>query len=100
MTMQRRRPNQSQQVPIRTEPMDDLFDYAGRQVATTLSAPKPRDAELWSVKTVRLKTGLSRASIYRYVRRGEFPRRLRIGPGRVAWMASEVTAWIESRPRL
>jgi predicted DNA-binding transcriptional regulator AlpA len=80
--------------------MDDLFAYAGRPVATSLSAPKLSDAVLWSANTVRLKTGLSRASIYRYVRRGEFPRRLRIGPGRVAWMASEVTAWIESRPRL
>jgi prophage regulatory protein len=80
--------------------MDDLFAYAGRPVATSLSARKLSDAVLWSVNTVRLKTGLSRASIYRYVRRGQFPKRLRIGPGRVAWMASEVTAWIESRPRL
>jgi predicted DNA-binding transcriptional regulator AlpA len=44
------------------------------------------------------KTGLSRASIYRYLARNWFPARRRIGPGRVAWLASEVVAWMETRP--
>jgi prophage regulatory protein len=60
---------------------------------------QPNHDELWSLKTVVLKTGLSRASIYRYAARGLFPARRRIGPGRVAWLASEVLAWMESRPR-
>ena len=52
----------------------------------------------WDLRTVAQKTGLSRATIYRYVARGEFPQRRKVGPGRVAWLASEVTAWSLSRP--
>lgn len=55
---------------------------------------------LWNNKTVVQKTGLSRASIYRYIRREAFPPGRRIGPNRVAWVPGEVLAWIESRPRL
>ena len=54
--------------------------------------------ELWSIKVVTTKTGLSRASIYKYVELGLFPRQRQLGPGRVAWRASEIRAWIESRP--
>ena len=56
--------------------------------------------ELWSIKTVIQKTGLSRASIYRYVARNLFPPRRRVGPGRVAWLSSEVLAWMQSRPEI
>ena len=56
------------------------------------------DDELWSFKTVVAKTGLSRSSIYSYVAQGLFPRQRRLGPRRVGWLASEVRAWIASRP--
>jgi prophage regulatory protein len=71
---------------------DDLFAYAPRPV------PQATDEELWSIKIVRQKTGLSRASVYNYISLGLFPRQRRIGPGRVAWRASEVRTWIEGRP--
>ena len=58
------------------------------------------DELLWNIKTVILKTGLSRASIYRYMKRERFPPPRRVGPNRVAWVPAEVVAWIESRPRL
>jgi predicted DNA-binding transcriptional regulator AlpA len=72
--------------------MNDLFEYAQRQ------APQPIDDELWSMKIVRVKTGLSRASVYKYMALGLFPRQRHLGPGRVAWLASDVRGWIESRP--
>jgi predicted DNA-binding transcriptional regulator AlpA len=72
--------------------MDDLFAYVPRQ------APQAADEELWSIKIVRMKTGLSRASVYNYIALGLFPRQRRIGPRRVAWRASEVRTWIEGRP--
>ena len=64
------------------------------------SGPDPPDELLWNIKTVILKTGLSRASIYRYMKRERFPPPRRVGPNRVAWVPAEVVAWIESRPRL
>jgi prophage regulatory protein len=60
----------------------------------------PPDELLWNIKTVIAKTGLSRPSIYRYMKRGHFPPRRRIGPNRVAWIPSEVVAWIETCPLL
>lgn len=56
------------------------------------------DDLFWSLKTVRQKTGLSSASIYRYMALDLFPSRRKLGPNRVGWLASEVKAWSESRP--
>ena len=71
---------------------DTLVDAAHRPLAL------PSGDELWSVKIVTLKTGLSRTSLYKYVKLGLFPRQRHLGRGRVAWRASEVRDWIESRP--
>jgi prophage regulatory protein len=62
--------------------------------------PDPPDELLWNIKTVILKTGLSRPSIYRYMKRGKFPPRRRVGPNRVAWAATDILAWIETCPCL
>ena len=72
--------------------MSDLFEYQQRQ------APQPAEEELWSIRVVRMKTGLSRASVYKYMALGLFPRQRHLGPGRVAWRASDVRTWIDSRP--
>jgi len=64
------------------------------------SGPDSPDELLWNIKTVILKTGLSRASVYRHMKRGLFPQRRRIGPNRVAWVAREILAWIETCPCL
>ena len=43
-------------------------------------------------------TGLSRMTIYRLERDGQFPPRRRLGSNSVAWIDSEVTEWIAARP--
>jgi len=35
--------------------------------------------------------------IQRLEKRGEFPKRIRLGPNRVGWSLQEVTAWIDER---
>ena len=45
------------------------------------------------------KTGLSRTTIWRRERSGDFPPRIRLGGRSVGWLDSEVEAWLESRPR-
>ena len=45
---------------------------------------------------VTKSTGLSRASIYRYMREGVFPKSVRLGPRSVAWRESEVEQWKQS----
>lgn len=39
-------------------------------------------------------TTLHRATIYRMIERGEFPKNRQISPQRVAWSAEQVDAWI------
>jgi prophage regulatory protein len=90
--MHHRRATRSQDVHRTIAAMDDLFAYAERQ------PQQATDEELWSIKAVMAKTGLSRTSICAYVARGIFPRQRHLGPGRVAWLASEVQAWMSSRP--
>jgi prophage regulatory protein len=41
--------------------------------------------------------GLSRASIYRLVVAGEFPRQFKIGTSAVGWLREEIEAWIIER---
>jgi prophage regulatory protein len=89
--MQNRRPGPSAPIQGPTNAKDDVIDPAQR----SMPPPKALDDEMWSIKIILHKTGLSRASIYKYIDLGLFPRHL--GPGRVAWRASEVRTWIETR---
>jgi prophage regulatory protein len=41
-------------------------------------------------------TSLSRTTRWRMERRGEFPKRVRLSPGRVGWRQAEIEAWIRS----
>ena len=43
-------------------------------------------------------TGMSRASIYRQMQEGDFPRPVKVGSTAVRWKESDIAAWIESRP--
>jgi len=52
---------------------------------------------LLTIREVEAFARLSKPTIYILVKRGEFPRQLRLGPNRVAWLKSEVLAWIEDR---
>jgi prophage regulatory protein len=46
---------------------------------------------------VRDRTGLSRSTIWRLERRGDFPRHRRISANAVAWVENEVADWIRSK---
>jgi prophage regulatory protein len=48
-------------------------------------------------KTLLQKIPLSDVTLWRMEKAGTFPKRRQLSPGRVAWLASEVDAWIESR---
>ncbi|TBB88094.1 helix-turn-helix transcriptional regulator [Rhizobium ruizarguesonis] len=48
---------------------------------------------------LRPKKGISysRPQIWRKVKDGSFPRPIKVGAGRSAWVDSEIDAWIEQR---
>ena len=52
---------------------------------------------LIGLREVMRLTSLSRTSIWRRERDGQFVRRRRCGPNRVAWILSEVQSWIRER---
>lgn len=74
-----------------------MHDRNPPYVSDTMARPLP-DEELWSLHVVKAKTGLSRSTIYAYIAAGTFPPQRRLGLRRVAWLASEVKAWIVTRP--
>ncbi len=43
---------------------------------------------------------LSRTTRWRLERRGEFPKRRQLSPGRVGWSLRELVIWGESRPQV
>lgn len=47
-------------------------------------------------RDVEKLSGLSRATIYRLIKVGKFPRPLSIGTGSVRWRQSDVIAWQSS----
>ena len=49
-------------------------------------------------RDVESTTGMSRASIYRLMQQGDFPRPVKVGSTAVRWKESEIAAWMESRP--
>ncbi len=44
-------------------------------------------------------TGMSRASIYNMVKRGDFPQHVKIGPKASGWVVAEVQEWIAAKVR-
>lgn len=42
----------------------------------------------------RARTGISRTTAWRLMRAGTFPKPVHISSGRVAWLESEIDAWI------
>lgn len=52
---------------------------------------------LLKIREVVTVTSLSRATIYRTIRRGEFPDRIKLSPRRVGWPEAEIAAWIQAQ---
>ena len=47
---------------------------------------------------VSQRIGLSRSSVWRMERKGEFPRHRRLSSNSVGWLETEIEAWLRNRP--
>ena len=54
---------------------------------------------LLRLSEVLTRTALARSTIYRKMRDGSFPERLKIGVRAVRWPESEIEAWLAARPQ-
>ena len=52
-----------------------------------------------SMREVTVLTTYSRPSIYRLIATRGFPRPIKMGDVKIAFLADEVEAWLKSRPR-
>ena len=52
---------------------------------------------MWRIEEVTSRTGLARSTIYYKMARDEFPQSISLGLRATAWIAEEVTEWIEQR---
>lgn len=52
---------------------------------------------LLRLKSLKVKVGLGKTSIHEKIKRGEFPKPIPLGARAVAWLESDIDAWIESR---
>lgn len=58
------------------------------------------EVEMIKLPEVRRITGLGTTSIYNKMARGEFPRQVKLSIHGVAWVKSEVVAWVNELVRL
>ena len=54
-------------------------------------------AQILRLPTVKARTGLSRSTIYMYVKDGVFPKPVSLGARAVGWLDSEIDDWIDQR---
>jgi prophage regulatory protein len=92
--------------PIRVSSNGDARGSANARavaeaVAEILRLPESPDQavslRLLRFPAVRERTGLSRSTIWRLERNGDFPRHRRISANAVAWVEEEVVCWIHSK---
>ncbi len=57
------------------------------------------DDRLLRIDQVREMVPKDKATIYRWIAKGDFPRGYRIGPGSVAWLRSEILEWMNNHTR-
>jgi prophage regulatory protein len=48
---------------------------------------------------VRRRTGFSNAALYAAIRKGEFPKQVRVSKRATAWVEQEIDEWISTRMR-
>jgi prophage regulatory protein len=53
--------------------------------------------KLIRLSDVRKRVPFSRSAIYLLVSQGKFPKPVNIGPRAVAWIESEIDAWVQAR---
>lgn len=91
--------------PARMTGQDEARALASRSIApiTPAQPEVQQDASRATpIRMLRLSqvaaiTGLSKTKIYQLQIQGDFPMRVQLSPRRVAWVESEVQAWLAAR---
>ena len=71
-----------------------------RREVTNMAQTIQREPAFLRRKQVEMRTGLSRSTIYQYIKDGAFPKSVPLGPRAVGWIESEVSEWIAERVKI
>ena len=74
----------------------ELCSSSDREVSN-MAQLNQRDPVILRRRQVEARTGLSRSTLYQYIKNGAFPRSVPLGPRAVGWVESEVSEWIATR---
>ncbi len=66
-------------------------------MANTLTQVHPPAEKFLRKPAVFDRVGLSDTTVWRLARAGKFPKPIRISPGAVAWLESDIDDWISAR---
>ena len=71
-------------------------------VGELMSMKQDTESELAILRRrqVEQRTGLSRSTLYQYIKDGKFPKPVPLGPRAVGWLEAEVRDWIATRIRI
>ena len=58
------------------------------------------DLAILRLPQVEQRTGLSRSTLYQYMKDGYFPKPIPLGPRAVGWLESDVSDWIAARVQM
>ncbi len=81
--------NAGKGVSNRREPVETNFERAAVQQASLLRQP-----------AVVQRTGVRKTAMYQAIKAGEFPAPVKLTGRAVAWVSTEIDAWIASRPKV
>jgi prophage regulatory protein len=70
------------------------------QALTAMHTKISKEPTILRRPQVQQRTGLSRSTLYQYIKDGEFPASVQLGPRAVGWLESDVSGWITARVKL
>ena len=76
-----------------------LSSITSREV-TKMAQAIQREPAFLRRNQVQTRTGLSRSTIYQYIKDGMFPKPVPLGPRAVGWLESEVSEWVDARVKI
>lgn len=65
--------------------------------SNTTGHPLLKQKRLMRLQEVKRQTGIGRSSIYLKIKAGNFPHPIKLGARTVAWLESDIDAWIEQQ---
>lgn len=80
--------------------MEQTGEQGGEKVASKEARHQEAQRRILGTQEVLRIVPLSRVTLWRLERKGQFPQRIQVSANRVGWFADEVEAWLESRHRV